>query len=242
MNPLLRIGPYVYAALHSYNSVWELSLTRSERRTAERDAERMRARFPFLTDYEGRADAVRRKLSADHRTYTRAVSPDPIAISLELAVFLGVVCDATTPRAILDLGSGFSSYVFRAYAKSTNTEPAPVVHSVDHSREWLAETRRFLEPRGVDCRHLETFDDFVAADKPRFDLVLVDIADLGTRVRMIDLVLESCRPGGMIVIDDMHVPGYRRSVLGELRKRRLEHFSLRSFTRKRLRYSYLIVP
>jgi predicted O-methyltransferase YrrM len=241
MNPFLRVGPYLYAALHSYNSVWELLLTRSERRTAERDAERLTARLPFLADYERRADGRRHELAAAHRAYTSSVSPDPISISLELAVFLGVVCDATRPRAILDLGSGFSSYVFRSYAKGAG-DPPPVVHSIDHSAEWLVETRRFLEPRGLDCHHLTTWDAFVAADKPPFDLVLVDIADLGTRVRLMDLVLGACRPGGMIVIDDMHVPGYRRTILRELEERRLEHFSLRSFTRKRLRYSYLVVP
>jgi predicted O-methyltransferase YrrM len=167
------------------------------------------------------------------------VSPDPISISLELAVFLRVVCDAELPRAILDLGSGFSSYVFRTYAKEAKTDPRPVVHSIDHSREWLGETRRFLEPRGLDCRHLSTWNEFIAADKPSFDLVLVDIADLTTRLGMIDLVVGSCRPGAMIIVDDMHVPGYRRAILRELDKRGLEHFSLRSFTKKRLRHSYL---
>jgi predicted O-methyltransferase YrrM len=242
VNSLLRIGPFLYAALHSYNSLWELLLTPSERRIAERDADRLRSRFPFFAEYERVAAERRRALSAEHRSYTRTVSPDPIAISLELAVFAAVVCEATRPRAILDLGSGFSSYVFRSYAKSTKTPPAPVVYSVDTSTEWLAETRRFLEDRGLDGHNLLAWDDFLGADKPRFDLVLVDMADLGTRVRMMDLVLESCAPGGMIVVDDMHVPGYRRSILAELEKRRLEHFSLRSFTRKRLRYSYLIVP
>ena len=116
------------------------------------------------------------------------------------------------------------------------------MYSVDHTASWLGETRRFLETRGLDDRHLVAYDDFVAAEKPPFDLVLQDMADLGTRLQMIDLLVASCRPGGMIVVDDMHVPGYRRSVLCEVEGRGLEHFSLRSFTRKRLRHSYLIVP
>jgi predicted O-methyltransferase YrrM len=240
MNPLLRMGPYLYSALHSYNSVWELALTPRSRRVAKRDAERLRGRFHFLEGYEARATAMRERLLPEHRTYTRTVSPDPIAISLELSVFLAVLCDAERPAAILDLGSGFSSFVFRSYAKRA-PEPAPVVYSVDHAAAWLDETRRFLEPRGLDARHLVTWDEFVAADRPPFDLVLVDISDLGTRLRLLDVVVESCRPGGMIVIDDMHVPSYRRSILRKLDERGLERFSLRSFTRKRLRHAYLIL-
>ena len=127
MNPLLRVGPYLYSALHSYNSVWEIALLPRTRRIAKRDAERVRRRFPFLDGYQARASAARVRLAPEHRTYTRDVSPDPIAISLELSVFLSVVCDALGPRAILDLGSGFSSYVFRSYAKEARTDPSPVV-------------------------------------------------------------------------------------------------------------------
>src|SRR5689334_15482328 len=115
MNPLLRVGPYLYSALHSYNAVWELALTPHARRVAKRDAGRLRGRFPFLEGYEASATAMRERLLPDYRTYTRNVSPDPIAISLELSVFLAVLCDRERPGAILDLGSGFSSFVFRSY-------------------------------------------------------------------------------------------------------------------------------
>ena len=107
MSVLRRIGPYLYSALHSYNSAWELLLLGSERRCADRDADRLRARFSFLAGYTQQADTIRRRLLPAYRTYTATISPDPIAISLELAVYLYVVCEATNPNTMLDLGNGW---------------------------------------------------------------------------------------------------------------------------------------
>jgi predicted O-methyltransferase YrrM len=242
MSVLRRIGPYLYSALHSYNSAWELLLLGSERRCADRDADRLRARFSFLAGYAEQARTIRRRLLPAYRAYTATISPDPIAISLELAVFLYVVCEATNPNAMLDLGSGFSSYVFRSYAKSKDRFPLPVTYSVDDSTKWLDETRRFLQHHECDCHNLWTWNDFLKRDRPSFDLVLQDMGDLGTRRRMLAQVLDMCGPAGMLVIDDMHVPGYRRALARELERLQHSYFSLRTFTKKRLRYSYLVLP
>jgi predicted O-methyltransferase YrrM len=242
MSVLRRMGPYLYSALHSYNSAWELLLVGNERRCADRDADRLRARYAFLAAYPQRAQTIRRRLLPAYRAYTTTISPDPIAISLELAVFLYVVCEATSPSAMLDLGSGFSSYVCRLYAKGKDKIPAPVMYSVDESTEWLDQTRRFLRHHDCDCHNLLTWDEFVQHDRPSFDLVLQDMGDLGTRRRMLTRVLDMCRPGGMLVIDDMHVPSYRRALACELERLGHSYFSLRTFTKKRLRYSYLVVP
>jgi predicted O-methyltransferase YrrM len=243
MNALLRVGPYVYGALHSYNSVWELLLSASEGRIADDDATRLRASYPFFAAFPRLAEAHRQRLLPIYRQYTATVSPDPIAISLELAVFLAVLCEARRPKTILDLGSGFSSYVFGAHAKQ-HGDGDVIVHSIDQSTEWLDKTRAFLEGQDLHAEHLGSWEELVLSKtRPRaFDLVLQDIATLGTRLEMLDVVLGMCRPGGLIVIDDMHVPGYRFSVLKELRQRKLTHFSLRSYTKKRLRYSYLVAP
>ena len=179
MSVLRRIGPYLYSALHSYNSVWELLLLGSERQRADRDADRLQARFSFLAGYSQQAETIRRRLLPAYRAYTATISPDPIAISLELAVFLYVICEATNPSTLLDLGSGFSSYVFRSYAKSKDKFSAPVTYSVDDSTEWLDETRRFLQHHDCDCHNLWTWDEFVKHDRPSFDLVLQDMGDSG---------------------------------------------------------------
>jgi predicted O-methyltransferase YrrM len=256
MNPLRRIGPYLYAATHSYQMVWELAASPRARRTAERDEARLRARFPFLASYPALAAPIARRLAPAYADYIANVSPDPIAISLPLAVFLAVICEQVRPGRILDLGSGFSSYVFRAHAASGVQQPAPTVDSIDQSQPWLDQTRAFLrrhDREGHDDarrdgaveqlgQRLATWDQFAATEHPPFDLILQDIATLDVRRQMLDRVLAACRPGGMIVIDDMHVPGYRRAVLRALDRRGLSHFSLRAFTRKRLRYAYLVLP
>ena len=242
MGVLRQIGPYLYSALHSYDSAWELLLLGSERRCGDRDADRLRARFSFLAGYPQQAHTIRQRLLPAYRGYTSTTSPDSIAISLELAVFLYVVCEATSPNTMLDLGSGFSSYVFRSYAKSKGSFPGPVTYSVDDSTQWLGETRRFLQHHECDCRNLSTWDDFLKRDRPSFDLVLQDMGNLRTRRRTLTQVLDLCGPAGMLVIDDMHVPGYRRALARELERLRHPYFSLRTFTRKRLRYSYLVVP
>ncbi len=244
MNPLLRIGPYLYAAAHSYNALWELAGSGRARRIAERDGARLRRRFPFLASgaYAALSAPVAQRLAPAYADYTARVSPDPIALALPLAVFLGVLCEQLRPRRILDLGSGFSSYVFRAPATAQPADAAPLVWSVDQSRAWLDKTRAFLAQHQADRPHLGTWDELTATTPAPFDLVLQDFATLDTRRRMLDRVVDLCRPGGLIVIDDMHVPGYRHATLRALDRRGLGYFSLRLFTRKRLRYAYLVAP
>jgi predicted O-methyltransferase YrrM len=237
MNPLLRIGPYLYAAAHSYNAVWELATAPHARRIAERDAARLRERFPFIASYAGVSAPVAQRLAPAYADYIARVSPDPIAIARPLATFLGVLCTELSPPRVLDLGSGFSSYAFRACSGAT-----AAIWSIDQQRAWLDRTRGFLRRHGADTPHLATWDDFIATSPAPFDLVLQDFATLDVRLGMLDRVIDLCRPGGLVVIDDMHVPGYRRATLRALDRRGLTYFSLRLFTRKRLRYAYLVAP
>lgn len=236
MSPLLRIGPYLYAAAHSYNALWELATSPRARRVAERDLARLRQRFLFLGSYAEVSAPVAQRLAPAYADYIARVSPDPIAIALPLATFLGVLCEQLRPPRILDLGSGFSSYAFRACSGSAD------VWSIDQSRAWLDKTRAFLGQHHADTPHLATWDDFIATSPAPFDLVLQDFATLNARLQMLDRVVDLCRPGGLLVIDDMHVPGYRRATLRALDRRGLAYFSLRLFTRRRLRYAYLVAP
>jgi predicted O-methyltransferase YrrM len=237
-----RIGPYLYATTHSYNALWQMLLTPLERRTAGRDAARLRKRFPFLGDYANLAEVARARLLPAYDEYTRTVSPALITVALELSVFLTVMCERLRPRTILDLGSGFSSYVFRRHARGMTAGEQPVVHSVDESRTWLETTHAFLRRHELDDPNLSTWSEFQATNPPPFDLVLYDLATLDRRVKLLPAVLKSCRLGGLIVIDDMHVPRYRHAIRRTLDRADTRNFSLRAFTRKRLRYAYLAAP
>src|SRR5438270_806362 len=119
-------------------------------------------------------------------------------------------------------------------SRESDRAPRPV------SLRGRARAQRALGARGHAARaadrgpgHLLTWDELAAArasasPPPRFDLVLHDIATLDQRLARLDDVISSCRrDGGLIVIDDMHVPSYRRAMLRALDHRGARYFSLR---------------
>ena len=61
-------------------------------------------------------NAAHKLLLPHHQRYVTTVSLPYQAVSLELAALLLSLCRSTRPAVIADLGSGFSSFVFRTYA------------------------------------------------------------------------------------------------------------------------------
>jgi hypothetical protein len=61
-------------------------------------------------------DQLSRELPSRHGQYISTVSDSAHAISLELARFILEVASENHAKRLLDLGSGFTSYVLRAYA------------------------------------------------------------------------------------------------------------------------------
>jgi hypothetical protein len=64
---------------------------------------------------------LREQIALKHAAYIREVSSPEMAMSLELAHFLLGWCLWKQPKHLLDLGSGFSSYVFRLYRSATRS-------------------------------------------------------------------------------------------------------------------------
>lgn len=154
--------------------------------------------FPVLL-----ADA-KRDLQDSHAEYTSTVSVGSSAASLELAALLAALCRVLQPRRLVDLGSGYTSYVLRSYAKSQAT---PVdVTSVDDSADWLARTREYLEAAQLDTSNLMTWDTFEASGDTDFDLVVLDVRPIARRVEHLPRLMRGLRPGGMIIVDDVHKP------------------------------------
>jgi predicted O-methyltransferase YrrM len=161
-----------------------------------------------------------------------------MAASLELSVLLTSLCRILHPWRVVDLGSGFSSYVLRLYA--AQAKPSPEVWSVDDSAEWLNKTREYLSALGLSTANLGTWEDFAASGQSGFDLILHDLGNMETRAGALPRVIELGRPGAMIVLDDVHKGTYRRAACAALRRRRLPCWSLRSFTLDRFgRYAWL---
>lgn len=189
---------------------------------------RLYARIPELATLRATAHASRNLLAAAYRTYATTVSTPVWAISLETAGLLHALCFLLRPAAILDLGSGFSSFTFRSYARSA---PHPcTVHSVDEDSHWLERTREFLGRHQLPTDGLFLWSEFRHRTPLNYDLILHDMGRMALRLKSLDTVFSCRAPAGLIVLDDMHRPEYASDALAKCRARSLEVLSLRKLT------------
>ena len=107
-----------------------------------------------FNDFEKLASSKYHRLLPYYEKYISEVSVDYIAISMELSCFLLTFCDIMNPKNIDDLGTGFSSFVFRHYAAHSGS--GVTVWSVDDGPEWLEKTRSFLIRQDLSVQSMET--------------------------------------------------------------------------------------
>ena len=140
------------------------------------------------------------------------------AISLGAARALWRLLDGRAPGAVLELGSGFSSSVIRAWQRA---HPGAVVYTTDSEWKWLGVTLYELELEELDTSHMLHHDVFarLPGTQERFDLIFFDLADTDTRAQWAPRVVEWLRPAGLLVLDDWHMPHYRARVLPLLQER-----------------------
>jgi predicted O-methyltransferase YrrM len=189
-------------------------------------------------DVSGVDPLVRYQLEAAHRHYISTVSGPAMAISLELALFLRALLLNRRPERILDLGSGFSSLVFRRYARDVC--PRATVWTVDHDPGWLARTREFLHSHDVSLEEMTTWESLSAGS---FDLVFHDLGDMQVRAATLDRVISLTRPGGVLVLDDLQFMEYRAAVCRAIQRHGLRYWDLAASTGDGIgRYSWLIAP
>ncbi len=155
-------------------------------------------------------EEYREKLRPVYEHYVRDVSSPDMAASLELATFLYGLCKANQYSRLLDLGSGFSSYVLRLYAKETF---GVEVFSVDDDVRWLEKTKGFLEAHSLDTTGLMTMEQFASRDQGGFDFILHDLNFVEKRIKYVQRLLSLVRPGGLIILDDVHKPDYMLGTL-----------------------------
>ena len=133
-----------------------------------------------------------------------------MAASLEVCVLLLALARAQRPARVLDLGSGFSSFVTRSFAREAGG--ACRVTSVGDSAEWLGRTRVFLGKRGVPTDDMLTWEAFRGTASGPFELIFHDLGDMSVRAAALPHVLGRVAPGGIVVLDDMHKTGYPEQV------------------------------
>jgi predicted O-methyltransferase YrrM len=155
-----------------------------------------------------------------HREYVSEVSSPEMAISMELAAELWRQLDARQPKRILDLGSGFSSALFRLWARDQDT----TVTSLDTDGEWLRKTHTFLARHGLTTRATAQWQkpqgDLALwqgwRPEGQYDFILHDLGSLGWRLRTLrQIVNKLLSPGGTVVFDDCHWEAYP-ACLGQL--------------------------
>jgi len=211
-----------------------------EKLNDSRETARLVKQNPWLRDVVGQIDRSKRMLRPRYLQYTNFVSNPGHALSLESCALLHAMCHVMQPRQVLDLGSGFSSYVLRTYQAESNE--AVKVRSIDDSPEWLERTRDYLLEKGLSADDLSTLDDLDPSDVGAYDLVTYDMGSMETRRRWLSTVLSYPRPGrGMMIIDDCHFEDFTADVTARVRELGGRSLNLRCLTRDQFgRFAYLV--
>ena len=196
------------------SSVLDHTLRAFRRRAAPladtEDFARISTRFPALDAIAEAAAAGSKLLAPPHRQYVSTVSAPEWAVSLETAALLHGICTLLQPCAVLDLGSGFSSYTLRRFARDA-ARPC-TVHSVDEDAGWLARTRDFLALHGLAGEGTFTWREFQARTAERYDVILHDMGRIALRIEALPSALALASADGLVVLDDMNYPDYARAL------------------------------
>jgi predicted O-methyltransferase YrrM len=196
-------------------------------RNASSDDERALVQhLPALERLESEASRSEAILAARYEHYVRNVSHAVWAVSLESASAMHAFCTITRPGKVLDLGSGFSSAVFRLYARDT---PGCIVHSVDDDAQWLKRTREYLEETDLSTGGLQLWSDFQASSG-QYDFIFHDMGRMALRASSLPFVFARLAPGGLLALDDMHKEPYATTARSECAAAGLRVFSLRGVT------------
>lgn len=200
-----------------------LTLSRYEARGLL-DRARLERRLREAIEFPRLASAWEDELREPYDYYTRNVSDQVSAISLLLASAMLALCDISRPARLLDTGSGFSSYALRLWATRNEGE----VTSVDHDPGWLRRTKDYLEASSLPVSNLLTWDAFAKDVQDPFDFILHDIGPaMQDRPAKLAPVLTHAGASSLVVLDDMHKPGYERHARRVLSARGFEIYSLR---------------
>lgn len=194
-----------------------------------RDARQLIRLGLFGDEFEVLRNVAANHLKVSYERYITRVSTETMAVSWSTACLLHALAGVLKPRRILDLGSGFSSFVLRSYAAAADHECQ--VTSVDDNRHWLQQTEEYLSQEGLSTEHLLHWDDF-SQNLPvcRFGLVFHDMGNMATRAFALPKILRCLTPTGALVLDDMHKRRYRGRAHRDTARDGWQVFSARSCT------------
>ncbi|HCZ34638.1 MAG TPA: hypothetical protein DHV26_01780 [Cytophagales bacterium] len=167
------------------------------------------------------------KLKPYYEQYITHVSRADMAMSLELAAFVFALCVKKGYKNLLDLGSGFSSFVYRLYASE---QVGVQVLSVDDDAQWLEKTKSYLRQHGLPDAGMLTLDQFLQQPVTKFDCVLHDLNFVEVRINYVQHVLDATANSGVLILDDVHKPDYLYLVLDMLKQKSISVYDLKPVT------------
>lgn len=171
-----------------------------------------------------------------HREYISGISSPDMALSLQTSLFLLHYCILYKPHRLVDLGSGFSSYVLRLYQKMYRQENI-IVFSVDDHVEWLLKTQQFIVQNQLDSNNIVNLEAFIQMNnKDYFDLVFLDLNFVEQRKKYLQYSIDIINEKGILIVDDVHKVDFLREVkkivyLNNLRCIDIKRYTLDEFGR-----------
>jgi predicted O-methyltransferase YrrM len=142
------------------------------------------------------------------------------------------------PKRILELGSGFNSFVFRYYISNRNQDTT--IFTIDDSQEWLDKTGKFLVANNLPNKNLIPWDLFSKQDHGTFDFIFYDFGSMEVRKNTLKDVLALLKQDGVILLDDVHKLDYQSYAKKLLKENGFKCYNLKSFTIDRFgRYALL---
>jgi hypothetical protein len=165
------------------------------------------------------------KIKMAYVDYIKNYGDPKWTMSWPLATYIDRIIHQTKPKRVLDLGSGFSSYLFRVNNLDTV--------SADKDPKWLRKTKKFLKSKHLNQEGL-TSNPYPEGE---FDIVLLDYA-MEDRVKL----FEYCREHGKVIfLDDMHYKDYREEAAKFFKEDLI--FDLSEETTDAYgRYAWMVVP
>ena len=175
----------------------------------------------------------------EYNYYVSNISSPDMAVSLETASMMKVLVDELKPEKILDLGSGFSSFLFRSLL-SDNYQPKIV--SVDDNEFWLEKTKIYLSAKGLNTENLYTWSEFEATNQERYDFIFHDLGSMETRKQALPFTVKYLsKEHGILILDDVHKVHYYDFAVDALKDHQLKVIDVKENTLDKFgRYSCLV--
>lgn len=197
----------------------------------KRDKMRIKLYDPIFNNYRSESKVWTKKVKPAYFEYVNNISSPEMAVSLQTAVLLYYLSKMKCPKRILDLGSGFSSYILRLYAHehSENVE----VYSIDDNNKWLEKTQKYLSINKLPSDNLKSLESFnFRSHVNSFDLVFHDLGNMNLRKKhLIDAVSVCKTTNGIVILDDIHKEDYKNFIRSVIPRYRCNYYNLNWITR-----------